>query len=79
MTTFTKVSDSENPSIYTSPDYTISHIDPLIYGGFTEYVKTKVMSFLWSGTILIFLVILLAGIWAAAFMAASTTPIINTA
>jgi alpha-N-arabinofuranosidase len=37
MTTFTRISTDETPSIYTSPDQVISDISPLIYGGFTEY------------------------------------------
>ncbi|CZR54882.1 related to alpha-L-arabinofuranosidase 1 [Phialocephala subalpina] len=38
MTTFTRISRSESPAIYTSPGHVISDISPLIYGGFTEHM-----------------------------------------
>jgi hypothetical protein len=38
MTTYTRAASGEQPAIYTSPEHIISRIDPLIYGGFTEYV-----------------------------------------
>lgn len=38
MTTFTKIADKDEPSIYTSADHVIADINPLMYGGFTEYV-----------------------------------------
>jgi hypothetical protein len=38
MTTYTRAAPGEQPAIYTSPEHIISRIDPLIYGGFTEYV-----------------------------------------
>jgi hypothetical protein len=37
MTTFTKITAHQTASIYTSPDQIIAEINPLIYGGFTEY------------------------------------------
>jgi hypothetical protein len=40
-TTLTIISEEESPSIYTSPENTVSSIDPLIYGGFTEYVEMR--------------------------------------
>lgn len=38
MTTFTKVSDSEKPLIEVDAEKKLSKIDPMTYGGFTEYV-----------------------------------------
>jgi hypothetical protein len=38
MTTYTRTAPGEQPAIYTSPEHIISKINPLIYGGFTEYV-----------------------------------------
>jgi alpha-L-arabinofuranosidase len=38
MTSFTRISEDENPAIFTSPSHVISDIDPLIYGGFTEHM-----------------------------------------
>jgi hypothetical protein len=38
MTTFTKVSDSEQPLIEVDGEKKLSKIDPMTYGGFTEYV-----------------------------------------
>jgi hypothetical protein len=44
-TTLTIISKEEKPSIYTSPENTVSCIDPLIYGGFTEYVESRDIPF----------------------------------
>lgn len=40
MTTITVLpeSDDNHPAIQFDPDNTIADIDPMIYGGFTEYV-----------------------------------------
>lgn len=38
MTTFTKVSDGEKPLIEVDAEKKLSKIDPMTYGGFTEYV-----------------------------------------
>jgi alpha-N-arabinofuranosidase len=38
MTTFTRISENEAPTIYTSPSHVIAEINPMIYGGFLEYV-----------------------------------------
>lgn len=38
MTTFTKIADKDEPSIYTSADHVIADINPLMYGGFTEHM-----------------------------------------
>ena len=38
MTSFTRISEDENPTIFTSPSHVISDIDPLIYGGFMEHM-----------------------------------------
>jgi alpha-L-arabinofuranosidase len=38
MTSFTRISEDENPTIFTSPTHVISDIDPLIYGGFMEHM-----------------------------------------
>lgn len=39
MTTFTKVSDGEKPLIEVDAEKKLSKIDPMTYGGFTEYVQ----------------------------------------
>lgn len=39
MTTFTKVADTEIPVIEVDAAKKLSKIDPMIYGGFTEYVR----------------------------------------
>ena len=36
MTTFTKISEDETPSITLNPAHTIAKINDNIYGGFTE-------------------------------------------
>jgi hypothetical protein len=43
MTTLTILPDEEakTPLISLNPTHTISDIDPLIYGGFTELVMTR--------------------------------------
>lgn len=38
MTTFTKISDSDTPLIEVDADRKLSKVDPMTYGGFTEYV-----------------------------------------
>jgi hypothetical protein len=38
MTSYTRAAEGEQPTIYTTSEHTISRINPLIYGGFTEYV-----------------------------------------
>lgn len=38
MTTFTKIQDSEIPTISINPDHVIAPIDDNVYGGFTEFV-----------------------------------------
>ncbi|OJJ94632.1 hypothetical protein ASPACDRAFT_1909013 [Aspergillus aculeatus ATCC 16872] len=38
MTTFTRISEEDQPSISTSAEHTISEIDPLLYGGFAEHM-----------------------------------------
>lgn len=40
MTTFTKVLDSEKPLIEVDAEKKLSKIDPMTYGGFTEYVQS---------------------------------------
>lgn len=41
MTTFTKVSDGDKPLIEVDAEKKLSKVDPMTYGGFTEYVATK--------------------------------------
>jgi hypothetical protein len=38
MTSYTQIKEGVEPSIFTSPKHVIADINPLIYGGFTEYV-----------------------------------------
>jgi alpha-N-arabinofuranosidase len=38
MATFTKISDSERPTISINPTHKLSAINPNIYGGFTEHM-----------------------------------------
>lgn len=38
MTSFTKVSDHDKPLIEVDAEKKLSPIDPMTYGGFTEYV-----------------------------------------
>lgn len=38
MTTFTRVGDGEKPLIEIDAEKKLSKIDPMTYGGFTEYV-----------------------------------------
>lgn len=40
MTTFTRIDDGETPVIEVDALKKLSKIDPMIYGGFTEYVQT---------------------------------------
>lgn len=39
MTTFTKASGNEAPVIEVNAERKLSKIDPMVYGGFTEYVQ----------------------------------------
>ena len=38
MTSYTQIKEGVEPSIFISPKHVIADINPLIYGGFTEYV-----------------------------------------
>lgn len=42
MTTYTKISDDERPSISIDPNFTIAEINDNVYGGFTEYATSNV-------------------------------------
>jgi alpha-N-arabinofuranosidase len=39
MATYTRIKDEAEASIFTSPKHVVADINPLMYGGFTEYVR----------------------------------------
>lgn len=45
MTTFTKISEGEKPLIEVDAGKKLSKIDPMTYGGFTEYVSCLFYAF----------------------------------
>ena len=44
MTSYTRISDDETPSISLDPRNTVSTVDKNIYAGFTEYVLLALLA-----------------------------------
>lgn len=50
MTTFTKIPEGEKPFIEVDAAKRLSKIDPMTYGGFTEYVPSIPVPYLFSSS-----------------------------
>lgn len=74
MTTYTQIKEGVEPSIFTSSKHVVADINPLIYGGFTEYVYLSPLSNTIHYTHRILTEDNATGIWEDVYMAASTIP-----